>query len=219
MKIKNLRLQTKEVQKLAGFYQDILELPVRSSTDGFAATVGSTVVRFEPSAGQEPFYHFAINIPCNKMEEARDWLSKKVELLWIEDYKNVVADFVNWNARSVYFFDAAGNIVELIARFGLENEAEEKFSARQFLSVSEIGLVFPQQEIENKTSELLQQYSLSFFDKQPPFPNFKAVGDDEGLFIIVTDHRHWYPTSKPSAVFPVELTFEQKGKNYNLAFG
>ena len=218
MKIKNLVLQTKEVKKLAGFYRDILELSVRSSAAGFTATMGSTAVRFEPSADQEPFYHFAINIPCNKMEEAREWLSRKVELLWIADYKNVVADFVNWNARSVYFFDVAGNIVELIARFDLENEAKEKFSAKQFLSVSEIGLVFPQHEIENKTSALLKRYSLSFFDKQPPFPNFKALGDDEGLFIIVTDHRNWYPTSKPSARFPVKLAFEQEGKNYNLAF-
>lgn len=141
-----------------------------------------------------------------------------MELLWIEDYKNVVADFVNWNARSVYFFDAAGNIVELIARSDLHNETAAPFSSKQFLSISEIGLVFLPDEIETRTANLLEQYSLSFFDKQPPFSHFKAVGDDEGLFIVVTEHRAWYPTTKHSGVYPVEITFTQKGQTHHARF-
>jgi hypothetical protein len=219
MKIRSLVLETKNVDKLAGFYQKVLELTVVTSQTEFFVSIGSTTIHFKQSVNAEPFYHFAINIPSNKIEVAKEWLSKKLELLWIEDYQSVIADFANWKAKSVYFFDAAGNIVELIARFDLPNETEEQFSSKHFLSVSEIGLVFPQHEIENKTMKLLQQYSLSYFDKQPPSPNFKVVGDDEGLFIIVTAHRNWYPTAKASGIFPVELTFEQKEKTYNAVFG
>lgn len=215
MKIKSLTLETTDVKGLAGFYQKVLESDIALSDAELNITMGSTVVRFKQSANGQPFYHFAINIPCNKIEEAKEWLSGKVALLWIEDYKNVVADFVNWHAKSIYFFDAAGNIVELIARFDLRNETRETFSSKHFLCVSEIGLVFPQAAIEIRTAELLQRYALSFFDKQPPFPNFKAVGDDEGLLIIVTDHRAWYPTTKASGLFPVELEFEQDGKAHH----
>ena len=218
MKIKSLVLETKDVERLAGFYEKILALVVVKSETEFSVSIGLTTIRFKQSASQESFYHFAINIPCNKIEEVKEWLSKKVKLLWIEDYKSVIADFVNWKAKSVYFFDAAGNIVELIARHELNNEVKEKFSSKHFLSISEIGLVFPQKEIESKTTKLLQQFSLSYFDKQLPFPNFKAVGDDEGLFIIVTEDRHWYPTTKTSGTYPLEIEFEQKGKNYEVSF-
>jgi len=218
MKIKSLVLETKDVERLAIFYEKILELVIVKSGTGFSVDMGLTTIRFKQSKSQEPFYHFAINIPSNKIEEAKKWLTKKVNLLWIEDYKSVIADFVNWNAKSVYFFDAAGNIVELIARRELNNEVKENFSSEHFLSVSEIGLVFSQVEIESKTANLLQQFSLSYFNRQPPFPNFKAVGDYEGLFIIVTKDRHWYPTTKTSGIYPLEIEFEQKGKKYKLEF-
>ena len=186
MKIKSLVLETKDRKRLAAFYQEALELPVTQTGTDVLVTMGTTIIRFKQATKQDPFYHFAITIPSNKIEEAKEWLSKKVELLWIEEYKSVIADFINWKAQSVYFFDPSGNIVELIARFDLHNETEETFSSKQLLSVSEIGLVFPKADIENQTAHLLQQFSLSYFDKQPPFPHFKAVGDDEGLFIIVT---------------------------------
>jgi len=128
--------------------------------------------------------------------------------LWMEDYKSDIANFVNWHAKSVYFFDPAGNIVELIARFDLQNESDESFSSKQFLSISEMGIVFPEKEIQNRTGEILNQSRLGYFLKQAPMSQFKVVGDDEGLFIIVTENRNWYPTSKPSGIFPMEIVFE-----------
>ena len=50
--------------------------------------------------------------------------------VWMEDYEDDIANFVNWHAKSVYFFDPAGNIVELIARFDLDNKTSETFSSR-----------------------------------------------------------------------------------------
>ena len=59
-------------------------------------------------------------------------------------------------------------------------------------------------------------YSLSNFDKQPPLPKFRAMGDDEGLFVIVPEHRNWYPTHKPSGIFPMIVEFDNRGKSYSL---
>ena len=217
MQIKKLILETSKLEPLRQFYETILELPLQKLThQEIRITIGSTELMFREAVAADPFYHFAINIPANKIEEARSWLRERVELIWIEQYKSDIADFVNWHAKSVYFFDPAGNILELIARFDLENNSDDPFSPAQFLSISEVGLVFKEDEFDKRTESLLQQYHLSYFDKQPPLPQFRAVGDDEGLFIIVPDARNWFPTNTASGIFPLEVEFENKNARYKL---
>src|SRR5215831_4345234 len=151
MKIKKLHLQTSYLKTLQEFYSSALELPVEQLGDEeIAIRIGDSALIFTETTIKEPFYHYAINIPANKIGEAKDWLSNKVKPLWIEDYKNDIADFVNWHAKSVYFYDPAGNIVELIARFDLDNAINESFTSAQFLSVNEVGLVFTDEDFENE---------------------------------------------------------------------
>jgi hypothetical protein len=211
MNIKRLILQTSVLKELTDFYIKLMELPVESSGEKeITIKIGSTELVFQQAHAADPFYHFAINIPANKIEEAKKWLQDRVELIWIEQYKSDVADFVNWHAKSVYFYDPAGNILELIARFDLVNKTNEPFSSSQFISISEVGLVFQEDELDKRTEDLLQQYHLTYFDKQPPLPQFKAVGDDEGLFIIVPNYRNWFPTAKAAGIFPMAVEFENK---------
>lgn len=217
MNIKKLNLQTAYLKTLQEFYSSVLELPVESPDERkIKIKIGDSDLIFTETTTGEPFYHYAINIPANKIEEARDWLRNKVKLLWMEDYKNDIADFVNWHAKSVYFYDPAGNIIELITRFDLDNNANETFSPRQWLSVNEVGLVFTNENFEEEVMSLQKSYSLSYFDKQPPLPKFRAMGDDEGLFVIVPEHRNWYPTDKPSEIFPMIVEFDNGGKSYNF---
>src|SRR5258705_13403686 len=133
MKIKKLALQTSYVAVLKEFYSSILQLPVQTLEKEIIIEIGNTVLSFEETPAAEAFYHIAINIPSNKIEEAKTWLGNKVKLLWMEDYKSDIADFVNWHAKSVYFFEPAGNILELIARFDLDNASDQPFSSKQFL--------------------------------------------------------------------------------------
>jgi hypothetical protein len=217
MVIQRLTLYSSRIQELFQFYGTILELPLIQAGQGLSISVGSSELVFKPSQdGSDPFYHFAFNIPSNKIEESRKWMEKKAGLIWLDDYKSDIADFVNWHAKSIYFFDPAGNIVEFIARMDLDNEAIEGFSEKQILSISEAGLVFPVPLMSDKTDDIITKYQLSYFDKQPPLPQFKAIGDDEGLFIIVPENRNWYPTQKPSGIFPMEIDFEQSGARYHL---
>jgi catechol 2,3-dioxygenase-like lactoylglutathione lyase family enzyme len=216
MRIQQLLLETSDIAGLKTFYQGLLGLPVTTDERNIMIQTGSSQLEFRETRQGHPFYHFAFTIPANAIIKAKDWLKDKVELIWISEYKNEIADFVNWHAKSVYFFDPAGNIVELIARFDLDNATEEPFSSKQFLSISEAGLVFGDNELDKRTDELLQRYRLSYFDKQPPLPQFKAVGNDEGLFIIVPANRNWYPTPKASGMFPMEIRFENEGKEYRL---
>ena len=217
MKINTLILQTVYLKTLQEFYSSVLGLPVEQPDEKeIKIKVGSSELIFTEATTNEPFYHYAINIPGNKIEEAKAWLSGKVKLLWMEDYKDDIADFVNWHAKSVYFYDPAGNIVELIVRFDLDNSNNETFSASQFLSVNEVGLVFTNENFEKEIMMLETSYSLSYFDKQPPLPKFRAIGDDRGLFVIVPEHRNWYPTDKPSEIFPMTVEFDNEGKSYRL---
>ncbi len=217
MKIKRLSLQTAYLKTLQEFYSSILELPVQSPDEHkINIKIGDSDLVFTETSTAEPFYHYAINIPANKIEEAKDWSNNKVKLLWMEDYKSEIADFVNWHAKSVYFYDPAGNIVELIARFDLDNNASETFSSHQLLSVNEAGLVFSDENFDKEIMHLENLYSLSYFDKQPPLPKFRAMGDDQGLFVIVPQHRNWYPTDKPSGIFPMIVEFDNKENSYNL---
>jgi len=218
MQIKKLVLQTSYLKTLGEFYSSLLELPVKVIDEKkISMAIGSTELVFDETSVAEPFYHFAITIPANKIKQAKTWLrNKKIELLWITDYKNDIADFVGWHAKSVYFYDPAGNILELIARFDLNNKMNKIFSSKQFLSISEVGIVFPENKFDERTKDLLEQYHLSYFSKQPPLPQFRAVGDDEGLFVIVPEHRNWFPTDKPAALYPHKAEFENAGKEYSL---
>ncbi len=214
MFVKKILIQTSRLTDLRDFYQSVLKLNIQKINESTVEIqIGNSILEISETKTGDPFYHFAFNIPANKIEEARVWLlNKKIELLWMDDYKSDIADFRNWHAKSVYFFDPVGNIVELIARFDLNNETDESFSSNKFLSISEIGLVFPQDEIDEQVGRIIKETGLSYFLKQPPMQQFKVLGDDEGLFIIVTDNRSWYPTTKASGMFPLEITFENNGK-------
>jgi hypothetical protein len=217
MLVEKLILQTAYLKTLEEFYSSILDLPVQEISDKeIIIKIGSTDLVFVETNQTEPFYHFAINIPANKIEEARSWLKRKIDVLWMNEYNSDIGDFVDWRAKSVYFFDPAGNILELIARFDLANETDEGFSSKHFLSISEVGLVLSKDGFESQTTQLLHDYSLPYFAKQPPQPQFRAVGDDNGLFIVVPEHRHWYPTNKPAGIFSISVQFENEGRTHSF---
>ncbi|HET9279513.1 MAG TPA: hypothetical protein VFN95_15060 [Flavitalea sp.] len=217
MEITAIKLQTSSLKELINFYRDVLELPIEiDGQSKIAIGIGRTALVFEQVKGADPFYHYAINIPCNKLDEARSWLFPRAALIWMDDYNSDIADFRNWNAKSVYFYDPAGNILELIARFDLDNKMDEPFSSAQFLCVSEMGVVTKLGELEDAANRLLKDYDLNYFTRQPPLPQFKAIGDNNGLFIVVPEKRNWYPTAKPGGIFPMNVQFINAGKKYEL---
>ena len=210
MKIIELVLYTNKLQELYDFYSNVLEMQAADKTKKqfVVHTPGTKITWVQAFDGNDPIYHFAFNIPCNKIDEAYEWLKQKVSLLWMDDYNSYIADFVNWHAKSVYFLDAAGNVVEFIARFDLNDRVEEQFSVKHIRNVSEIGLVLPSDEFDTSLNKLMQKYQLSYFDKQPPLPQFRAIGNDEGLFIVVPENRPWFPTKNiQSGIFPMRVRF------------
>src|SRR5512143_1114942 len=114
MKIDGLTLDAGDLARLYEFYGGDLGLPVvRRGAELLALQVGATQLRFKRGQGR-PFYHFAFNVHPSRFERARAALAAITPLLHDSDGEEVFA-FRSWNARASYFYDPAGNIVELIA--------------------------------------------------------------------------------------------------------
>lgn len=216
MKLEHIQIQTSNIQKTAAFYQDILELPIIEKTIGSVSIqAGNSILKFIEEPSFQSIYHFAFNIPENKLNEAIEWCRNKVALIGIED-QDVITNFENWNAHAVYFYDNSGNLLEFIARHDLDNSQNKAFSSKSILNISEIGIVNENPlELGN---ELISKYDLNFFSKNTNSEAFAAIGDDEGLLIMVRPNRNWYPTQIPSESNPVKITLENDENTIDLKF-
>ena len=48
-------------------------------------------------------------------------------------------------------------------------------------------------------------------------PQFRAIGNDEGLFVIVPENRVWFSTKNTTAqIFPITISFMENDKLYEL---
>ena len=210
MNILELQLLSSDILQTKRFYHEILGLSIIQADDlSIRISAGRSALQFKNVNDQNPFYHFAFNIPANKFEEAHAWANKRVQLMPITLSTNI-ADFKNWNAKAFYFFDNNQNIVEFIARFDLDNNSDKAFDGSSIFSISEIGLVVDNAKAYSE--KFLEEGGLNFFSRQPPQDDFVAIGDDHGLFIVVNNKRNWYPTSKPAAKFWTSIKIEENGK-------
>jgi hypothetical protein len=102
MLLKELRLQANHPRALHNFYKEILEPPANYEDGSIMVAAGKSKLIFEQRNDHEnPFYHFAFNIPGNKFEEALQWMKRKAGLLWPDDYKGYPADFIGWHVKSI----------------------------------------------------------------------------------------------------------------------
>jgi hypothetical protein len=169
-----------------------LVLPARDPdalADFHGPGYGSTRLQFEQ--GPAVCSHFAVNVPPQRFEEAVAGTRRRVPLLH-ED-----VPFASWDARSAYYYDPGGNIVELIAR-------ERAPGAELFLEVSEVGL--PVLDVGDAVDFLEAELGLPHFDGDRR--NFSAVGDDRGLFIVVPVGRDWLFTDRPASDAPLRVVVE-----------
>ena len=203
MQIKEIILQTHLINELKSFYGNILRLEISDErNESFTVNAGSSQIRFERSMnGTKPFYHFAFNIPENLFCEAKIWLKSRTDLIKSPETGSDDFHFISWNAHSVFFYDPSGNILELIARHNLKNGSDGEFTERKFLCISEIGI--PVKSV-NKISVILNEtYGIPLFSGDNE--SFSAMGDDNGLFIIVNKGRKWFPDCPEAKIFPLTV--------------
>lgn len=184
------------IEELKNFYTTILELPLLSEkNDRFMVLAGATTMSFVKTNEKNapPFYHFAFNIPENKILKAREWQLKRTALsatpshMVDSGYPDDVRHFRNWNAHSVFFWDPAGNLVEYIARHDLSNSSEGDFSSKDLLCASEIAFIV--EETEPVADDVKSVFGLQAYKGGDA--NFRAMGDENGLLLLIKRGRVW----------------------------
>ena len=219
MHILRLDLLTSNLPAQTDFYANILELPTQLTSSGLLINAGTTEILFTQAPSDfDGAYHFAFNIPENQYQAAKKWITGRIPLL--KD-KSGQEDFHSntWNSDSVYFLDAAGNILEFIARRNLQNAVNEDFTSTQILNVSEIGL--PSENVIDFANQICTKLGISVY-KQEPNETFTPVGDENGLFILPVKERIWMPDSGvPAKILPVRVSgeaWEVRGVPYEITW-
>ena len=214
MNISRLELSAKDLPAQRDFYGNILELPVTLDSATLEVKAGETNLVFTQAPSEfMGAYHFAFNIPQNQYQAAKQWIASRIPLLQDNTGKE---DFesTTWNSTSLYFLDAAGNILEFIARHTLQNASNEEFDSRQILNVSEIGL--PSEDVLELANALVTRLGLSVY-QQEPNENFTPVGDENGLLILPAKDRIWMPDSGvPAKLLPVKVKGEANGREWEV---
>jgi hypothetical protein len=192
------------------FYHRSLGLPVvEEKPDRLTIGAGLTRLTFlRPAANHgKPFYHFAFNIPENKVLSARQWQKKRTPLLPIPEalrdpeYPDDVVNYSHWNAHSIFFFDPSGNVVEHIARHDLRNAAPGDFGSGDILYASEIAFVVD--DVAATTEHLKDIVGVGQY--RGASDQFAAVGDERGLLLAMKRGRvisFEAPERKAVSVFP-----------------
>ena len=214
MNITEVELSAKDLPAQRDFYANILEFPVTLDSAVLEIKAGETVLRFTQAPSEfMGAYHFAFNIPENQYQAAKQWITSRIPLLQDKTGKE---DFESqaWNSTSLYFLDAAGNVLEFIARHTLNNASNDAFDSRQILNVSEIGL--PSENVIELANDLSIRLGLSVY-KQEPNENFTPVGDENGLLILPAKDRIWMPDSGvPARLLPVKVKGESNGREWEV---
>ena len=193
------------------FYCDELGIAGSRDASRLRLEIGSAHLTFTAASEDEPFYHFALLVPGNRFEAAREWLAAGTPLLAQAETGQTTFDFDFWEASACYAHDPAGNIVELIAHRGLEDSTGAgEFRATELRGISEVGLVTGDLIA---ALERLRAGGLELW--------YGEVGRDEGLgfvgckahtLILVPPGRPWLPTGRPAESHPVEVALTRPGQ-------
>ena len=221
--INELQLETSAaIGDLKTFYENIIGLPVINETqNAITVLAGMTAITFMKSRDVErsPFYHFAFNIPENKIKLAFAWQKQRTPLINpfagnpTDPMKDLI-EFPAWNAQSVFFLDPAGNFVEYIARHDLKNGTEGAFSVADILYASEIGLIVE----DVKTSGDVIMSELNIKEYHAAAPAFWPIGNEYGLIIMFQKGRIWNGRDNKQTstdIFPTRLKVDC-GQTANL---
>jgi catechol-2,3-dioxygenase len=213
-RIRSLELATSApLADMKDFYQRLLGLRVVAETpDRLTIDAGRTRITFVRSkaADARPFYHFAFNIPENKLLAAHRWQTQRTPLLPIPAslrdprYPDDVVDYRHWNAHSIFFFDPAGNVVEYIARHDLKNADQGEFGSADILYASEIALVVD--DVAATAAKLKEVAGLESY--RGASDQFAALGDERGLLLVMKRGRvisFDSPARKAVTVFPTSV--------------
>ncbi|UXZ56539.1 hypothetical protein [Curtobacterium sp. Arg-1] len=191
MDIRQVHLATRSLDDTARFYER-LGCPVEIVDAAVRVVVGSSLLVFRELPEMTGALHLAITIPIGTFDAAKAWIAGLTTVLGADDQDEFEGP-PNWNSRSVYFEGPDEQLLELIERRDLPADAGEN-TVVPLVSISEVGVPVP--DVLGAVDALrragLEPYA------NPPGESFAAVGDVDGLVILVSPDRRWFPTGDRS---------------------
>lgn len=216
MKFKKLTLYTHKLEEELNLYSNRLGFEIiEQNQNSFTAKIGWSNLTFKKSE-KERKYHYCFLIPSNLLNQALEWIGKRVEIINLENDRKI-QNFETWNADSFYFYDASGNIAEFIVRYDLKNESnDDSFDISKVLCVNEIGM--PTKNIESLNNQLKKEIKTSLW--KGDLKRFGTNGDQEGIFLLPNYEIKdiWFPTQIKIQPEPFETIVENEEKEYLIEF-
>lgn len=203
IRIKSLTLYVHRPAVLAKWYE-ALGFAVRKRGMVYHVAAGYSDLRLIPGE-EEAWFHFAFHVRGEAFERVVQQLESKVDLLPVDEEGSKIIEFESWKARAVYAHDPAGNIVEWITR--PDHEWRDIAAPMPDIpGLAEIGLPVPDIGIYRHKASLFLSIWKSSGEE------FTALGNEEGLVIMVPEGRGWLPTDRPAKFFPCSAVFEKGGR-------
>jgi catechol-2,3-dioxygenase len=194
VRIDAVRLRVADLVGAERLFGGLLDLPVTRVATELHVQVGRTrLLLTEGRDGTDGAHHLAFDVPAGVFAAHRDWLAARVPLLANRDGATEFEGPPGWNSRSVYFEGPDRMILELIARRNRSGSAIDAVPGLE--SISEVGIAVA--DVPATMAALGREHGLEPY--QGVTDEFAPVGDEEGLLILVSEGRPWYPTLTTSA--------------------
>jgi catechol 2,3-dioxygenase-like lactoylglutathione lyase family enzyme len=208
VRIHGLTLAAGDVAGQSMFWGETLGLPVREGGDGaFEVSLQASTLRFEEASPEDPRYHFAINVPRGSIEEAAAWIEERLELLAFhgdpDEEEGATIVHTDRGVSALYFLDAAGNVVELIANDHLDNGSDAPFGPDSFLDIAEIGIATADTEATRAAIQEALSAEILWGGREGWL--LTAIGDDHGVVIVAPTGRGWIPVGLPARPLPTTI--------------
>ncbi|MDP4335257.1 VOC family protein [Curtobacterium sp. A7_M15] len=194
MHIRQVQLATRSLDDTARFYER-LGCAVSADDDSVRVTVGTSQLVFRALDGMTGAHHLAFTIPTGTFADSKRRVAEVATVLGADGADEFEGP-AGWDSRSVYFEGPDRQLLELIERRELPvgsavpDDGDAPQLASLLVSVSEVGIAVPDVlgTVEALRGRGLEPYA------NPPGPDFTPVGDVDGLLILVSPGRRWFPT-------------------------
>ncbi|ATP39979.1 hypothetical protein CSE16_07910 [Solibacillus sp. R5-41] len=208
MDITNAKLKTHKLKEMKEFYEQILGFTIENETlNSFQITLGKSSIEFnDKDVLGKPYYHFACDIPSNQFGEAKIWIKNKTNLLTENG-----ADEINFTysvAKSFYFEDPSGNIIEFIARLEDNPSSDKPFSLGSIQKLSEMSLIVPDKM--DVVNYLMNNHIVERSDSEITSTSLSFMSDKKTkvYLLLASSNRKWLFSEKESKVFPIEISLD-----------
>lgn len=188
MQINEALMPTRSVSEVTEFYARA-GFAVQREASRATVTIGRSRIEFLEGEF-DGAHHLAFTIPTGTFDQARQWIEERTSLLSVDEQTEFEGP-ASWDSRSMYCNGPDEQVLELIERRALSQGPVHSFTAADLLCVSEIGVAVP--DVPSAV-HALEAAGIQPYGNEPT-QDFAAVGDVDGLLILVAPGRAWFPTS------------------------